>query len=179
MKRAPNGILAMAGSALILCATPAAAQYLPPSANLLLRYDTDQDGVVSRTEIDNGLRADYALADVNGDNCIGSDEIRAENDRRLERDGGVASPIRDWNLDGCVNANEFGSSIRSYFSFADRSQDGEVSSAELLGPSMPITLPQPRNQPNNSQQGGLPQQGVVSQSPSVLDPASPDYYGNY
>jgi hypothetical protein len=125
------------------------------------------------------LRADYALADANGDNCIDSDEIRDENDRRLERDAGVASPVRDWNLDGCVNMNEFGSSIRSYFSFADRSQDGEVNSAELRGPSMPITLPQAPTQQNNQTDRGLPQQGVVSQSPSVLDPNSPDYIGGY
>jgi hypothetical protein len=175
MKRASSSLLAIVGCAM-LGATPSAAQYLPPTANLLLRYDTDQDGAVSRAEVDNGLRNDYALADEDGDGCIASQEIRDENDRRLTRDGGVASPIRDWNLDGCVNPNEFGSSVRSYFNFADRSRDGEVNITELRGPSMPITLPTPAGQQQTSGVQPAPQ-GVVSASPSILDPTSPDYYG--
>jgi len=166
---------AFVGAAFLLSGIPASAQYLPPTANLLLRYDADSDGTVSRTEMDSGVNADYALADTNGDNCIQGQEIRDENDRRLERDGGVASPITDWNLDGCVNMNEFGSSIRSYFSFADRSQDGAVNTAELRGPSMPIALPQAP--PNSSQNSDPAQQGTVSASPSVLDPTSPEYIG--
>jgi hypothetical protein len=122
---------------------PAAAQYLPPTAALLLRYDVDQNGIVTQAEVGAGVDADYRLADANSDNCIDSDEMRDENDRRLARDGGVTSPIADWNLDGCVNMNEFGNSIRNYFDYADRSNDGEVSTAELQGPSMPITLPTP------------------------------------
>lgn len=188
MKRVSTGISGILGAVIlgagVFGAAPADAQYLPPTANLLLRYDTDGNGVVSRAEMDAGLRADYALADANSDGCIDSDEIRAENDRRLERDAGVASPIRDWNLDGCVNMNEFGSSIRSYFSFADRSKDDQVNTAELRGPSMPITLPTPPggggansgNNNNNNRDQAQPQ-GVVSASPSILDPSSPDYYG--
>ena len=136
-------------------AIPAAAQYLPPTANLLLRYDADQDGVVSHAEMDTGVNADYELADADGSDCIAGPEIRAENGRRLSRDGGVASPIADWNLDGCVNMNEFGSSIRNYFTYADGSGDGQVSSVELRGPSMPITLPTiPGAAPRGT--GGLP-----------------------
>ncbi len=158
-------------------AIPAAAQYLPPTANLLLRYDTDQNGVVSRAEMDTGVNADYELADMDDSDCIAGPEIRSENDRRLNRDGGVASPIADWNLDGCVNMNEFGSSIRNYFTYADGSGDGQVSSAELRGPSMPITLPtMPGAEPPGNSRGPA-QQGTVSAPASVLDPASPEYIG--
>lgn len=163
-------------------AIPAAAQYLPPTANLLLRYDTDQNGVVSRAEMDTGVNADYELADADSSGCIAGPEIRAENVRRLSRDVGVASPIADWNLDGCVNMNEFGSSIRNYFSYADGSGDGQVSSVELRGPSMPSTLPTPpgagAEPPSNT--GGLPPPlGTVSAPAAVLDPTSSEYLLNY
>lgn len=162
-------------------AVPAAAQYLPPTANLLLRYDIDQNGIVSRAEMDAGVNADYELADMDSSDCISGPEIRAENDRRLNRDGGVASPIADWNLDGCVNMNEFGSSIRNYFSYVERSGDGQVTAVELRGPSMPITLPTiPGSAASEEQRprpsGGVPaSQGTVSAPASVLDPNSPEY----
>ena len=166
-------------------AIPAAAQYLPPTANLLLRYDSDQNGIVSRSEMDAGVNADYELADSDGNDCISGPEIREENERRLDRDGGVASPIADWNLDGCVNMNEFGSSIRNYFSYIERSGDGQVTAVELRGPSMPITLPTPPGGGQTEEErprpsGGVPQsQGVVSAPASILDPTSPEYIGNY
>ena len=164
-------------------AIPAAAQYLPPTANLLLRYDSDQNGSVSRSEMDAGVNADYELADMDGNDCISGAEIRSENERRLNRDGGVASPIADWNLDGCVNMNEFGSSIRNYFTYIERSGDGQVTAAELQGPSMPITLPTPPGGGQSEAQrpsSGVPQsQGVVSAPASILDPTSPEYIGNY
>jgi len=126
----------------LAAALPASAQNgLPPTANLLLRYDTDQNGEVSRAEMEAGLAADYALSDKDANGCINGAEMRGENDLRLERDGGVASPVADWNLDGCVDMVEFGSSVRSYFNFADHSKDNLVDTAELGGPSMPITLP--------------------------------------
>jgi hypothetical protein len=157
-------------------AIPAMAQYLPPTAGLLLRYDVDRNGIVSRAEMDSGVNADYALADADSSNCVSGQEIRAENDRRLSRDGGVASPIADWNLDGCVNMNEFGSSIRNYFSYADRSRDGQVGAAELSGPSMPLTLPTGTAQPQ--QVAPTPaQQGTRSYQYDPNAPAGHEYTG--
>ncbi len=128
--------------------------FLPPTAGLLLRYDTDQDSRISRAEMEAGVSADYALSDVDGDRCINNLEMRVENERRLSRDGGVASPVADWNLDGCVDMTEFGSSVRSYFNYADHSKDDAVTTAELQGPSMPIGLPEmPSLQPEPSQMG--------------------------
>lgn len=59
---------------------------LPPSAALLLRFDADMDGFVTKDEMEAGLKADYAAADSNGDNCIDAAEVRAENAMRLRRD---------------------------------------------------------------------------------------------
>lgn len=111
---------------------------LPASAALLLRYDANHDGVVTREEVEAGLKADFGAADTNGDGCLGPAEVRAENDRRLARDGAEASPLVDWNLDGCVDVKEFGNTVHSYFELADKTKDGRVTQLELRGPSMPI-----------------------------------------
>ena len=64
----------MRAIAVILAATAAVATAqaaqrlpagLPPSAALLLRYDANQDGIVTRDEMDGGLKADFAAADAN------------------------------------------------------------------------------------------------------------------
>jgi hypothetical protein len=114
---------------------------LPASAALLLRYDANHDGAVTRDEMEAGLKADFAAADVSGDGCLDPGEVRQENQRRLTRDGAEASPLVDWNLDGCVDAREFGNTVRSYFDLADRKKDGHVTLLELRGPSMPIAPP--------------------------------------
>src|SRR6266699_988933 len=111
---------------------------LPASAALLLRYDADHNGTVAKEEMEAGLKADFAAADSNHDGCLDPGDVRLENEHRLARDGVQASPLVDWNLDGCVDAREFGNAVRSYFDLADRTKDGRVSQIELRGPSMPI-----------------------------------------
>jgi hypothetical protein len=114
---------------------------LPPAAALLLRYDVNNDGVVTREEMEAGLKAEFAAADTNGDGCLNPAEVRAENDRRLARDGAAASPLKDWNLDGCVDLKEFSNTAHSYFDLVDKKKDGKVTLLELRGPSMPIAPP--------------------------------------
>ena len=114
---------------------------VPASAMLLLRYDANHDGVVTREEMEIGLKAEFATADENHDGCLDPSEVRAENQRRLERDGAEASPLTDWNLDGCVDMREFSNTAHSYFDLADKKKDGKVTLVELRGPSMPIAPP--------------------------------------
>jgi hypothetical protein len=111
---------------------------LPPSAALLLRFDADKDSIVTKDEMEAGLKADYAAADSNSDSCVNPAEVRAENALRLRRDASQASPLVDWNLDGCVDLREFGNTAHSYFDLADRTKDGTVSQLELRGPAMPL-----------------------------------------
>ena len=129
-----------------ICASGAiAAQRLPAgvpaSALLLLRYDANHDNTVTREEMEAGLKGDFDAADENKDGCLDPSEVRAENQRRLERDGAEASPLTDWNLDGCVDRREFGNTVHSYFDLADKTKDGKVSQVELRGPSMPLAPP--------------------------------------
>ena len=128
-------ILTLAGAALGAQRLPAG---LPASAALLLRYDGDHDGIITKVEMDAGLKGDFSVADMNGDGCLDPSEVRAENQARLTRDGAEASPLVDWNLDGCVDIREFGNTVRSYFDLADKTKDGRVSMVELRGPSAPL-----------------------------------------
>ena len=134
---------------------------LPASAALLLRYDANHDGVVTREEMEAGLKVDFTAADTNGDGCLGPGEVRAENDRRLTRDGAEASPLVDWNLDGCVDAREFANTAHSYFDLADKTKDGRVTQLELRGPSMPIA---PRS--GAPTRTGMDSAGSTTQTPT-------------
>jgi Ca2+-binding EF-hand superfamily protein len=140
------GCLAAAAAVLTLTVVEqahAASRYpgLPAAAALLLRYDANNDGEVTRDEMEAGLKTDFATADTNGDACLNPAEVRAENNRRLAEDGVAASPLRDWNLDGCVDIKEFSNTTHSYFELADKKKDGRVSRVELRGPTMPIAPP--------------------------------------
>ena len=143
---------------------------LPPSAALLLRYDADKDGGVTKDEMEAGLKADYAAADTNSDNCINPAEIRAENALRLRRDSAQASPLVDWNLDGCVDLREFGNTAHSYFDLADRTKDGRVSQLELRGPAMPVA-PRVIPGPAKSVTAGT-DPGMGGQNPNTAGPGA-------
>jgi hypothetical protein len=137
LQAAATGVLLIAISGVGFAAQRLPAG-LPASAALLLRYDTNHDNIVTREEMDAGLKADFAAADTNGDGCLDPSEVRAENQARLARDGAEASPLVDWNLDGCVDVREFSNTAHSYFELADKKKDGKVTQAELRGPSAPI-----------------------------------------
>jgi hypothetical protein len=134
---------------------------LPASAALLLRYDANHDSIVTREEVEAGLKADFAAADTNGDGCLEPEEVRAENQRRLAKDGAEASPLIDWNLDGCVDEREFGNTVRSYFTLLDKTKNGRITQNELRGPSMPIA---PRSEP--AKKAGMDSAGSTTQTPT-------------
>jgi EF hand len=131
--------------ALVIAARSEAAQRLPAglpaSAALLLRYDADHDGIVTKEEMEAGLKADFEAADINGDGCLDPAEVRAENQRRLARDGAQASPLVDWKLNGCVDFQEFSNTVHNYFQLVDKKKNGRVTLQELRGPSMPMAPP--------------------------------------
>jgi hypothetical protein len=170
---------AAAGAAIAvgaLAGALSAAERLPPglpaSAALLLRFDADKDGYVTREEMEAGLKADYAAADTNGDGCINPAEIRAENAQRLQRDRTQASPLVDWNLDGCVDLREFSNTAHSYFDLADRTKDGRVSQLELRGPAMPIAprvIPAPAKSPTET---AGPASSTTGISPATAGPTA-------
>ena len=73
------GALAAVLSAAVSQAVERLPAGLPPSAALLLRYDANHDGIVTREEMEAGLKADFAAADTNHDGCLDPSEVRIEN----------------------------------------------------------------------------------------------------
>ena len=117
------------------------------SIKLMLSYDENSDGTVTRQELENGLRRQYAAADLNHDGRIDLREMQAENDRRFRAFGTEASPLIDWNQDGFIDFDEFASTARSVFEEMDKNHDGKLDDNELRLPQMrgrPIVPVMPR-----------------------------------
>ena len=98
---------------------------------ILLRFDANHDGSVTRAEMEAGLKAEFAAADANHDGVLELDEVRAVNNKRWGEDQSAASPLVDWNHDGVVDFDEFAATARSLFDQMDANGDGVLSPAEL------------------------------------------------
>lgn len=118
---------------------------------LILRYDTNNDHVVTRDEMEAGLKTDYAAADANHDGKLSPDEVRAENQRRWAQEGPQSSPLMDWNQDGNVDMQEFANAVHSLFAGVDKDKDNQVTTAELTAPRIstapPVLNPNQDTQP--------------------------------
>jgi Ca2+-binding EF-hand superfamily protein len=98
---------------------------------ILMRYDANHDGTITRAEMEAGLKADFAAADLNHDGCLDADEAAAVNHARWAEGLSTTSTIVDWNHDGCVDFNEFANTARSLFDEIDRDGDGVLTPREL------------------------------------------------
>jgi Ca2+-binding EF-hand superfamily protein len=101
----------------------------------MLSYDENSDGMVTRAELEAGLRRQFATVDVNHDGRLNRDEYQAENSRRQMANGTGYSPLIDWNQDGFIDFDEFATTARSVFDELDKNHDGVLSSDELRLPS--------------------------------------------
>jgi uncharacterized membrane protein YgcG len=102
-----------------------------PPVGMLLRYDANHDGSVTRSEMEAGLKVDFAADDTNHDGVLDPVEVRAVNERRWNEDASATSPLVDWNHDGVVDFNEFAATARSLFDQMDIDGNGVLSPAEL------------------------------------------------
>jgi Ca2+-binding EF-hand superfamily protein len=98
---------------------------------MLLRYDTNHDGTLTRAELEAGLHADFDALDVAHTGCLTNEEVQAVNQQRIKADQASASPLMDWNGDGCVDFNEFSVTTRSLFDSLDRNNDGKITPLEF------------------------------------------------
>ena len=98
---------------------------------LLTQYDSNTDGILSRTEFESALRTDFATLDGSADGFLDRDEVASENDRRWQQSGTAATPLIDWNADGSMDFNEFSASQRATFTQLDTNSDDALSTAEL------------------------------------------------
>lgn len=124
------------------------------SIKLMLSYDENSDGTVTRQELEDGLRRQFAAADLDHDGKIDLKEMQAENDRRFRAFGTEASPLIDWNQNGYIDFDEFASTPRSVFEEMDKNRDGKLDPNELRLPTV-RGQPQPvQRRPAQGQGGG-------------------------
>jgi hypothetical protein len=93
---------------------------------LMLSFDANKDGTVSRDEVDVGLKAQFDAADTDHNGSLNLSEIQAENARRWQRNGTASSPLIDWNQDGTVSFAEFSGTAHSVFGELDRDRGGTL-----------------------------------------------------
>jgi Ca2+-binding EF-hand superfamily protein len=102
-----------------------------PVGSIVLAYDANHDGTVTRAELEQGLRAEFAKVDARGKGCLDADQARAVNQERWAKDQSTYSPLVDFKGNGCIDFGEFAAQPRSLFEQMDTNGDGKVTPEEL------------------------------------------------
>lgn len=150
--------------AVVLCACGGRGPTIPPGAQapmqrqqdqeiaVLMRYDANGNGQVTREEMETTARADFAKADTNGNGKLDAKEWEAENARRYAADGPQTSPLIDWDRDGIISLEEFAAGPRSLFDQYDADHNGILDQDEMR-PKRPTRPGQPQGQGQGQGQG--------------------------
>ena len=137
-----RGLLFIVGVGALLAACtprpPAWSPYAAPRSEdwhtgkmMIANYDADANGIVTRQELEAGLRQNFWQVDHNRDGRLDPDEVAEANQRRIAFDQSTAMPLIDWNQDGYVDFNEFAAGVRSQFEQLDLNGDDEVTLDEF------------------------------------------------
>ena len=110
---------------------PRDENYHGGNAAMLLRYDANHDGTVTRDELIRGLKAEFAAHDTHHNACLDADEAAKINEARVDADQSTATPVVDWNQDGCIDYTEFSAAPYSLFDQLDADKDGKLTPKEL------------------------------------------------
>lgn len=109
------------------------------AAQMLLQYDTNQDGIISRAELEAGKTAEFAKADTNADGFLSWDEFQAWNEARRTAQTNAVFAVMDADGNAAVSAAEFANAYpergatqaANMFALADTNADGVLSLEEL------------------------------------------------
>ena len=110
---------------------PRDENYHGGNAGLLLKYDANHDGTVTRDELIRGLKAEFAAHDSRGNACLDPEQADQINQARVDADQSTATPVVDWNQDGCIDYTEFSAAPYSLFDQLDINHDGKIDPKEL------------------------------------------------
>ena len=98
---------------------------------MLLKYDANHDGTLTRDELIKGLKAEFAAHDTHHNGCLDSEQAGEINQARVDADQSTATPVVDWNQDGCIDYTEFSAAPYSLFDQLDADHDGKLTPKEL------------------------------------------------
>jgi len=110
---------------------PRDENYHGGNAAILLKYDANHDGTVTRDELIKGLRAEFAAHDTHHNGCLDAEQAGQINQDRVDADQSTATPVMDWNQDGCIDYTEFSAAPYSLFDQLDADHDGKLTPKEL------------------------------------------------
>jgi Ca2+-binding EF-hand superfamily protein len=110
---------------------PRDENYHGGNAAMLLKYDANHDGTVSRAELISGLKAEFAAHDTRHNGCLDAEQAAEINQARVDADQSTATPVVDWNQDGCIDYTEFSAAPYSLFDQLDADHDGKLTPKEL------------------------------------------------
>jgi Ca2+-binding EF-hand superfamily protein len=96
-----------------------------------MKYDSNHDGILTRAELLAGLKAEFDSDDTNHNNCLSPDEVRTINQARVQQDASQATPLVDWNQDGCIDFHEYSGTALSLFDSLDTNGDGQLTTNEI------------------------------------------------
>lgn len=119
---------------------PRDENYHGGNAGALLKYDANQDGTLTRAELITGLKAEFAVHDTHHNGCLDEEQTEAINQDRVATDQSIATPIVDWNQDGCIDYTEFSAAPYSLFDQMDTNRDGKITPQEF-GKKPPAAKP--------------------------------------
>lgn len=129
-----------------------AAAELEQEVRLMLTYDENSDGVVTREELEDGLHRQFAAIDAGRRGYLDSRQVQAEDDRRSRVLGASYSPMVDMHRNGMIDFDEFAALPRAIFDRLDRNHDGRLDANELrlvqgigrpVGPAAPMPMRAP------------------------------------
>ncbi len=98
---------------------------------ILLKYDANHDGELTRAELAAGLKAEFASYDAGHKGCINVEQTAAINASRIAADQATATPLQDWNNDDCIDLREFSTTANSLFAERDRDLNGVITAKEF------------------------------------------------
>jgi Ca2+-binding EF-hand superfamily protein len=139
---------------------PRDENYHGGNAAMLTRYDANHDGTLTRDELIRGLKAEFAAHDTAHNGCLDAEQAAAINQARVDADQSTATPVVDWNQDGCIDYTEFSAAPYSLFDQLDADHDGKLAPKELQrdGAKPPDTNPASQageeGEPQHRRRGG-------------------------
>jgi len=110
---------------------PRDENYHGGNAAMLLKYDANHDDTVTRDELIKGLKAEFAAHDTHHNGCLDAEQAAEINQARVDADQSTATPVVDWNQDGCIDYTEFSAAPYSLFDQLDVDHDGKLTPKEL------------------------------------------------
>ena len=120
---------------------------------MLLKYDANHDGTLTKEELVAGLRAEFDALDTKHTGCLTPDQVDVINQARIAADHSAATPLQDWNQDGCVDFREYSAAAFSLFDQLDKNGDGKITPQEF-NPRAARSGAQNGTPPNGNTPGG-------------------------